>query len=138
MNANDKQVGGAHYRKAKYQHWDYTADVLANRYFEGQITRYVCRYREKDGFEGLEKSSHYLDKALELVQEGRLFSFTLAARERGIILFDPVKYGMLRETYELDGRESAVLLHISTWEVVPHLLEAKRILGTIIQDYPHA
>ncbi len=65
MSANDQQVGGEHYKRQKIQHWDY---VAANDldYFQGQITKYVSRWKEKGGIEDLEKARHFLDKYIEL------------------------------------------------------------------------
>lgn len=62
--ANDRQVGGKHYN-TPIQHWDY---VVANElgYFEGQITKYVTRWRSKNGLEDLEKARHFLDKLIEV------------------------------------------------------------------------
>ena len=64
MSANDKQVGGSHYR-AQVQHWDMVADHQLN-YFEGQITKYVMRARKKNGKQDLEKAMHFLEKYLEV------------------------------------------------------------------------
>lgn len=63
MSANDKQVGGDHYR-AGVQHWD-VAVALKLGYFEGQITKYVSRWRKKNGVQDLEKAQHFLDKLIE-------------------------------------------------------------------------
>lgn len=67
MAANDRQVGGDHY-KAPIQHWDY---VISNDlgYLEGQITKYVTRWRKKGGLEDLEKARHYLEKLIEVAEE---------------------------------------------------------------------
>lgn len=64
MSANDRQVGGAHYQKP-IQPWDY---VAANGigYFEGNVIKYVSRWRDKGGLADLEKARHYLDKLIEL------------------------------------------------------------------------
>ncbi len=64
MNANEKQVGGDHY-KSSIQHWDY---VVANDldYFQGQITLYVTRWKKKGGIEDLEKAMHFLEKYIEV------------------------------------------------------------------------
>lgn len=61
--ANDRQVGGAHYR-SPIQHWDY---VLANDipYLEAQIIKYVTRHRKKNGLQDLEKAQHFLEKLIE-------------------------------------------------------------------------
>lgn len=66
MSANDKQVDGQHYQKP-IQPWDY---ITLNRlgYLEGNIIKYVTRYREKNGMRDLEKARHYLDKLIEVNQ----------------------------------------------------------------------
>ena len=63
MPANDRQVGGEHYIK-KYQHWDFVCDT-GMHYLLGCATKYVTRWREKNGLEDLEKPIHYLEKAVE-------------------------------------------------------------------------
>lgn len=62
--ANDIQIGGKHYG-APIQHWDW---VAANNldYFQGQITKYVARWKLKNGLQDLEKARHFLDKYIEL------------------------------------------------------------------------
>jgi hypothetical protein len=64
MSANDKQVDGEHYQKA-IQPWDY---ITMNRlgYLEGNVIKYVTRYKEKNGLEDLEKARHYIDKLIEV------------------------------------------------------------------------
>lgn len=63
QKANDIQVAGDHYR-TPIQHWDY---VIANDlgYFEGQITKYVTRWRKKNGLQDLRKAQHFLNKLIE-------------------------------------------------------------------------
>lgn len=65
MSANEKQVGGEHYKQG-YQHWDMVADGYLD-YFKGQATKYLTRYRRKNGIQDLEKSIHYLEKMAELL-----------------------------------------------------------------------
>ena len=67
-NANTKQVAGDHYRSedSTYQHWDLVADTGMG-YFEGQITKYVARWRKKNGKQDLEKALHYAQKMQELI-----------------------------------------------------------------------
>lgn len=90
--ANARQVGGQHYRtlNAQLQHWDLVAETGMG-YFEGQITRYVARWRRKAGRQDLEKALHYCDKLTELVTAGRYPRWTLnvteAARERAWAAF---------------------------------------------------
>lgn len=68
VGANATQVGGAHY-KSQVQHWDF---VAANNldYFQGQITKYVYRWKNKNGLQDLEKAMHFLQKYMELVKQG--------------------------------------------------------------------
>jgi len=65
MTANDVQVGGSHYKGKSIQPWDY---IAANNlgYFEGNIIKYVSRWRDKGGVDDLKKARHYLDKLIEL------------------------------------------------------------------------
>jgi hypothetical protein len=67
--ANERQVGGGHYA-TPIQHWDY---VVANDldYFQGQITKYVTRWKRKNGVQDLEKAKHFLEKYLEIARATR-------------------------------------------------------------------
>lgn len=64
-NANARQVAGDHYKGKTIQPWDY---IAANGlgYFEGNVVKYVSRWRDKGGVADLEKARHYLDKLIEL------------------------------------------------------------------------
>lgn len=64
MFANTLQVGGTHYIKNAYQHWDFVLETDMN-YVLGCATKYVSRWRQKNGFQDLEKSKHYIYKAKE-------------------------------------------------------------------------
>tara|TARA_R110002126_G_scaffold10522_2_gene47806 strand:+ start:1008 stop:1256 length:249 start_codon:yes stop_codon:yes gene_type:complete len=68
-SANDVQVAGTHYKDKAIQPWDY---IVANNlgYLEGNIIKYVSRWRDKGGVDDLLKARHYLDKLIE-VQHGR-------------------------------------------------------------------
>lgn len=67
--ANDRQVGGSHYRSA-YQHWDFVEECGLG-YLEGCATKYVSRWRGKNGLEDLKKAAHYLEKLIELNTAGK-------------------------------------------------------------------
>ncbi|MCH9735841.1 MAG: DUF3310 domain-containing protein [Actinomycetia bacterium] len=56
-----KQVGGSHYEK-EFQHWDFvTYDNVP--YLLAVATKYIDRWRKKNGLQDLEKSITYLEKA---------------------------------------------------------------------------
>ncbi|MCA3173723.1 MAG: DUF3310 domain-containing protein [Burkholderiales bacterium] len=65
MSANNHQVGGSHYTAKSVQPWDYIASNNLG-YFEGNIVKYVSRWRDKGGIEDLRKARHYLDKLIEV------------------------------------------------------------------------
>lgn len=65
MDANEVQVAGSHYRHKTIQPWDYIA-ANALGYFEGNVIKYVSRWRDKGGVDDLRKARHYLDKLIEL------------------------------------------------------------------------
>ena len=64
-SANETQIGGNHYKDKTIQPWDF---IAANElgYFEGNIVKYVSRWRDKGGMLDLKKAKHYLDKLIEL------------------------------------------------------------------------
>ncbi len=65
LTANDTQVGGDHYKRKAIQPWDF---IAANGigYFEGNIVKYISRWRDKNGLDDLLKARHYLDKLIEI------------------------------------------------------------------------
>lgn len=70
MTANERQVGGDHYKNMNektggLQHWD-VVHLFDLDYFQGNITKYVMRWRAKGGVEDLKKARHYLDKYIEI------------------------------------------------------------------------
>lgn len=62
MDANERQVGGFHYQSG-FQHWDFVL-TLNLPYLPAQVTRYVARWRKKNGIEDLNKALHYMDKMI--------------------------------------------------------------------------
>ena len=71
MSANDRQVGGSHYGGGTQQHWDMVVQHELD-YFQGQITKYVMRWKAKNGLQDLEKAQHFLEKYIEEVRAGRI------------------------------------------------------------------
>ncbi len=65
FGANADQVGGEHY-KSKFEHWDMVEETGMG-YLEANATRYVVRWRKKNGLQDLEKALHYTQKLLEVV-----------------------------------------------------------------------
>lgn len=67
--ANKKQVSGTHYQRGeKMQHWDMVKEFELD-YFQGNITKYLFRWRKKNGLADLEKAMHYLEKYIEIAND---------------------------------------------------------------------
>ena len=81
-SANDRQVGGNHYKKGGEEHWD-RAWRLKYDPFQYIITKWVERHREKGGLQDLEKARHALDKYIETIQaeEDKLAGIKAGARD---------------------------------------------------------
>ena len=64
-NALDVQVAGNHYKELPIQPVEY---IYANKigYFEGNVIKYVTRWKEKGGIKDLEKAKHYIDLLIQL------------------------------------------------------------------------
>lgn len=65
MNPLDIQEGGNHYKDMKIQPAEF---IHANNigYFEGNVIKYVSRWRNKNGIEDLKKAKHYIELLIEL------------------------------------------------------------------------
>lgn len=63
--ALDVQVAGNHYKDLAIQPVEY---IHANGigYFEGNVIKYVSRWRNKNGIKDLEKAKHYIELLIEL------------------------------------------------------------------------
>jgi len=59
------QIGGDHYMKLKIQPVEF---IYKNgiSYIEGNIIKYVVRWRDKGGIDDLRKARHYLDMLIEM------------------------------------------------------------------------
>ena len=64
-NALDTQVGGNHYSKMKIQPVVFSHANNLN-FLEGSIIKYICRYKDKNGKQDLEKIKHFVDLLIEL------------------------------------------------------------------------
>jgi hypothetical protein len=56
----NKQIGGNHYDRMKIQPITFIVDNDIP-FIEGNIIKYVCRWKDKGGVEDLKKAKHYLD-----------------------------------------------------------------------------
>ena len=60
MSALENQVGGDHYKNKAIQPIEY---IMANEldFCEGNVVKYITRWKDKGGVESLRKIKHYVD-----------------------------------------------------------------------------
>jgi hypothetical protein len=59
-----RQEGGNHYKKHQIQPYTFiTANNLS--FFQGNVIKYVVRYKDKNGIEDLKKIIHYCELEIE-------------------------------------------------------------------------
>lgn len=64
-NALDIQVGGGHYKDMKIQPVEF-CQAYKLPYCESTAIKYLCRHRNKNGRQDLEKARHFIDLLLDL------------------------------------------------------------------------
>lgn len=65
VTALDVQVGGDHYRTMKIQPVEFSHKNNLN-YCQGNVVKYLCRYKTKNGKADLEKAKHYIDLLIDM------------------------------------------------------------------------
>ena len=65
MKATDKQIAGNHYKELTIQPVEFCQKNEFN-YCESAIIKYVCRHRNKNGAEDIQKVIHYAELLLEV------------------------------------------------------------------------
>jgi hypothetical protein len=64
MTASKSQVGGTHYRNLSIQPSEFIQRNQLN-WCEGNAIKYLCRHRNKNGRQDIEKAIHYLQLLIE-------------------------------------------------------------------------
>ena len=65
MSAFNQQQGGDHYQKFAIQPAQFIQKNNLN-WCQGNIVKYACRYKDKNGLEDLKKIMHYVDMLIEM------------------------------------------------------------------------
>ena len=70
MTADERQVGGDHYKDMPMQPWDVMQALMSADQFEGflrgNIIKYSMRAGRKEGSNDAEKARHYIQKLREV------------------------------------------------------------------------
>lgn len=69
MKSLQQQIGGDHYRSKSIQPIEF---ILANGlgFCEGNVVKYITRWKDKGGLADLKKARHYLDFLIESQESG--------------------------------------------------------------------
>lgn len=64
MEARDMQIGGNHYKDMVIQPTEF---IHRNNlsFIQGNVIKYICRYKSKNGIQDLEKAKHYIDLLIQ-------------------------------------------------------------------------
>lgn len=100
-SVNSRQVGGTHYGGGDFQHWDWVAENFGPGYLIGCATKYICRWRKKDGTAALAKAQHYIEKLIALYADQHI---NYQLKETGV--------EKLQLAYNLTEQETAICLQL--------------------------
>ena len=127
MSALDKQVGGNHYKDFAIQPIEF---IVKNNlgFIEGNVIKYICRWRKKNGLEDLEKAKHYVELLIYFAKEesnmkeypDSMFNMRRIFYEESKEKAQREKVKSLKETSSQDG--SKVLSKDPEWEELKQIL----------------
>ena len=74
MSANDRQVGGSHYKQTKIQPWEADEAWSSPEEFRGYLRLTAIDYLARAPFKGeygtdIRKAHHFLEKLLEVIEK---------------------------------------------------------------------
>lgn len=68
MSQFDLQVGGSHYKQMPIQPLEFIAKNGLD-FFQGNVLKYILRYKDKGGVEDLKKARHYIEMIIEMMEQ---------------------------------------------------------------------
>ena len=64
----ERQVGGSHYKLFNIQPFEFISKNELS-FFQGCVVKYVCRYKNKNGIQDLEKIIHYCEVEIKKMKD---------------------------------------------------------------------
>jgi hypothetical protein len=127
MSANDTQVGGDHYRvEDGPQHWDLMKHYGPG-YYIGNATKYLTRWRKKNGVEDLKKSRHYVVKLDELAKAGQVFPWPVPK-------FTDMDFITFVKKNELTPEEAKACRYLFFWAGMSDLQVVLKIIDKLLTE----
>lgn len=68
VKATCKQIGGNHYKEMPIQPIEFIHKNNLS-FIQGNVVKYICRYKDKNGVQDLEKAKHYIELLIEMETE---------------------------------------------------------------------
>jgi len=137
--ANQIQHGGDHYAAVGLQHWD-LCEMYGIGYLESAATKYLYRWRNKNGLEDLMKALHYTQKLIELARDGWVVQRPWGKRRVYRLPRGSVPRAVLRDWYaenKVPMEEATACTHLFNWKDHHDLRRAENvILAIIMQNFP--
>lgn len=113
---NVAQVDGTHYSKGgTYQHWDWVSEINLP-YLEACATKYLTRWKEKNGIIDLKKAVSYMQKLYMLVNAGKRTFVTQYPDSKSFFKFC--------ENNNISGPEQVICWIMLTWRTKSELVNA--------------
>jgi hypothetical protein len=123
--SNTPQVGGNHYAKGgDFQHWD-LIERYGIGYLEGYATKYILRWRDKNGVEDLKKALHCVEKLISLREERVRFTRGEVPREVWEPFFTSYPMGL--------PEQRCFVVLCGSWNL-DELRDVAEILTTLIRE----
>jgi hypothetical protein len=114
MTALDHQVSGTHYKTLAVQPVEF---IMSNQmgFCEGNVVKYVTRWRSKGGLADLQKARHFI----QFIEEGEKYRRALH-RVRGAVVFrawwdSEMHVDHYIERNQIQNPEAGVIRHIAWW-----------------------
>lgn len=123
ITVNDTQIGGEHYQ-TEFQHWDLISKHDLG-YLEGCATKYICRWRQKNGVQDLHKARHYLLKIEALHLQDDRFN-------KAHIRIPTIE--SFAKANDLTDLEKKTIMIICRWRNAGHLKAALSSLNELIEE----
>jgi len=125
MNPSERQVGGTHYshKENMVQHWDYCVRSETPN-LEYAASKYITRWRRKNGVVDLEKALHYIEKRIESYRLGE------GATKGG--LYIPGLFKRFLEDNVVVEDERVILYNVMHWARLEDLNVSRICLEALI------
>ena len=127
---NKTQIGGDHYKGGTFQHWDMMVQGLQNRYLEGCATKYIFRWRDKDGLQDLDKALHYIQKLHESFLRGLVFPIE-GEQNKQHAMRCAVEFV---KSHSVPAWEASLIIGLATWSCAENLQKIADGLTHLMQQ----